>query len=1142
MASFGRVEVHFGPSIVCLAAGGRKRTSLAVSDDDESEQSDHSSASSASKRARHDGDASATPAHTQNGGTNNSIAHGQDAFQPGSLVRVKLTNFVTYTAAEFHLGPSLNMVIGPNGTGKSTLVCAICLGLGWGSEHLGRAKQVGEYVKHGAAMATIEIELAAGPGKDQNHIITRTIRKEDNQSRWFLNGARSTQKEVIELAKTYSIQIDNLCQFLPQDRVVEFARMTDVERLRETQRAAAPPYMVEWHDKLKALRKDERNLETKRQNEEKHLEALMRVQTAAQGDVDRIRERQEIQTKLNCLRKAQPVIELRLCRKEIEQLKENLRVARLELDEIKVDVEPARQAQAEMQSYQSDIERVVRLRKNRVDEIKRKADNLMAAIEADKEKAIDFESNITAEVNAMKNRKKEIARITAEINKLERERHKDAPQYNADSYERRKADIRAHISARNNEITDKDAARKSLVSRNTGLNEVQNSITKRQTELSTQSGKQTNLLKKISYDTATAWAWIQENRDTLGLKGEVYGPPILTCSIPDNRYAQAVESQLRKGDVVAITCTNNDDQRLLSTCLLNKRDNRQKQGLGLHDIHLRTSPKSLDAYKSPVAESDLSSYGFEGYIRQYIQGPDAVLAMLCDNRNLHQIAYAATPISDEQHDAVSNSLIRTWVSGAHTYRVTTRREYNQSSTSVTKLGVAQWFIDLPANTDEMRQLNEQLNELKKEKDELRKQHTDLGQEIKTLREEIEALNREKEQIQKEQDEMKQELAKWAALPEKIATEQTRLDNNMAQDAQITNRVRAIKAKIRATSLRIATQTLEYARTVTHMRMFNESLIEAEIRFVEAKSEIRALERENSEILQKLRTKEHEIKTLEIQNEQLRRDFRSRRDQAQQDINGWPEHEKEIIQQYSTDLQSIAELEQEIDSVQIQLNMMTEGNHGVIETYEKRKEEITRTEAKLHDLTGDLEDIKEKVIDIRQKWEPELDALIRKISCAFAHNFKQIGCAGEVEVYKDQEEFELWSVQISVRFRENEPLSILNSHRQSGGERAVSTIFYLMALQDLAQSPFRVVDEINQGMDPRNERMVHERMVDIACQERTSQYFLVTPKLLTGLKFHPKMKVHVINSGEHVPDSSTLQGDWNLSEMAKVALTTRIRVS
>lgn len=57
-----------------------------------------------------------------------------DQYQPGSIVRVRLQNFVTYTSAEFFPGPNLNMIIGPNGTGKSTLVCAICLGLGWGPQ------------------------------------------------------------------------------------------------------------------------------------------------------------------------------------------------------------------------------------------------------------------------------------------------------------------------------------------------------------------------------------------------------------------------------------------------------------------------------------------------------------------------------------------------------------------------------------------------------------------------------------------------------------------------------------------------------------------------------------------------------------------------------------------------------------------------------------------------------------------------------------------------------------------------------------------------------------------------------------------------------------------------------------------------
>jgi chromosome segregation ATPase len=119
------------------------------------------------------------------------------------------------------------------------------------------------------------------------------------------------------------------------------------------------------------------------------------------------------------------------------------------------------------------------------------------------------------------------------------------------------------------------------------------------------------------------------------------------------------------------------------------------------------------------------------------------------------------------------------------------------------------------------------------------------------------------------------------------------------------------------------------------------------------------------------------------------------------------------------------------------------------------------------------------------------------------------------------------------------MSILDSHRQSGGERAVSTVFYLMALQSLAQSPFRVVDEINQGMDPRNERLVHGRMVDIACSENTSQYFLITPKLLNGLKYHERMAVHVIYSGETMPaDNSAL----DLKHLANLAMRVTGRVA
>lgn len=47
-------------------------------------------------------------------------------------------------------------------------------------------------------------------------------------------------------------------------------------------------------------------------------------------------------------------------------------------------------------------------------------------------------------------------------------------------------------------------------------------------------------------------------------------------------------------------------------------------------------------------------------------------------------------------------------------------------------------------------------------------------------------------------------------------------------------------------------------------------------------------------------------------------------------------------------------------------------------------------------------------------------------------------------------------------RESGQLQVLSAHHQSGGERSVSTILYLVSLQDLTNCPFRVVDEINQG--------------------------------------------------------------------------------
>lgn len=84
----------------------------------------------------------------------------------------------------------MNMIIGPNGTGKSTIVCAIALGLGGSPNLLGRAKNIQEFVKTGEDEATIAIELKKV--NDRNVVIQRSFKKSSNSTTWKVNGTKAS--------------------------------------------------------------------------------------------------------------------------------------------------------------------------------------------------------------------------------------------------------------------------------------------------------------------------------------------------------------------------------------------------------------------------------------------------------------------------------------------------------------------------------------------------------------------------------------------------------------------------------------------------------------------------------------------------------------------------------------------------------------------------------------------------------------------------------------------------------------------------------------------------------------------------------------------------------------------------------------
>ncbi|CAG2115402.1 unnamed protein product, partial [Medioppia subpectinata] len=105
----------------------------------------------------------------------NGAADGAVAFKNGNLVRLLLRDFMTYKKVEMKAGPNLNLVLGPNGTGKSALVCSIIIGLGGEPSTTGRSGHLGEYIRFGCDSALVEIELYNETPKAKNYLIQRVM-------------------------------------------------------------------------------------------------------------------------------------------------------------------------------------------------------------------------------------------------------------------------------------------------------------------------------------------------------------------------------------------------------------------------------------------------------------------------------------------------------------------------------------------------------------------------------------------------------------------------------------------------------------------------------------------------------------------------------------------------------------------------------------------------------------------------------------------------------------------------------------------------------------------------------------------------------------------------------------------------------
>uniref|UniRef100_A0A665U7N1 Structural maintenance of chromosomes protein 5 n=1 Tax=Echeneis naucrates TaxID=173247 RepID=A0A665U7N1_ECHNA len=869
----------------------------------------------------------------------------------------------TYDYSVVCPGPNLNMIVGANGTGKSSIVCAICLGLAGKTAILGRGDKVGLYVKRGFPKGSIEIELCKNGGKV---VINREIHVENNQSLWMLNGRHCNQKAVEEEVKALHIQVSNLCQFLPQEKVGEFAKMSKIELLEATEKSVGPPEMYEYHCELKNFRNKERELENVVKERANFLEKAKQRNERNKHDVNRYYEKKRHLDVIELLEKKKPWVEYETTRKELEGIKRERDEAKRQLAALKQAQAPMLRKIQEIDNQLKPTEAQIKAKTVAIREASNQCKQKQDQLDRKHKEIEDIKQTLKLKQMEEEDHQKRISNTRRTINDLKEELAKVGDQ----------PDVTPQINAINVELRRNQEERAKIEGDKADLRrERDNLYAERLSDMNNLLNAKEEKLRDRHRDTHAALQWLRQNKNQF--TGNVHEPMMLVINVREHRFAKYVETHISFHDLRAFVFQKKDDMEKFMT------EVRDKMNLKVNSI---SAPEESCSRRPP--SRNIERFGFFTYLREMFDAPDEVMSYLCHQYKVHDV-----PVGNDQTKAMIKTVIEEpYLKVLYTTeeRYTVKRSFysNKISTSNSAVQPSQ-YLTITVDAEEKQQLEQQLK--------------DNDERLKALQSDAAALDRRDNELLAEKKHLSEVKGKKRQLEQKISTKQD---------------------------------------SVFHS-VFSCGCMQA--------------------------------------------------------FNKLPD--------------TLDEIDAMLNEERSRAECFTGLSESVVEEYNRREQEINNLEKELEEKSNALNTYRQNISEAKERWLNPLKQLVEQINGKFSDFFRSIQCAGEVDLHaENEEEYDKYGIRIRVKFHSSTQLHELTAYHQSGGERSVSTMLYLMALQELNRCPFRVVDEINQGMDPVNERRVFDIVVRTACKETTSQYFFITPKLLQNLQYAEEMTILCVHNG------------------------------
>ncbi|KAJ1526232.1 hypothetical protein ONE63_009389 [Megalurothrips usitatus] len=1019
----------------------------------------------------------------------------------GSILKVTMKDFITYDSVECHPGESLNVVIGPNGTGKSTILSAIVLGLGGKPAHLGKPNApLQDFIKNHRQEATITIELL---GHKRNTIVKRTILK-DGKSIWNLNGRQVNMREIEAETKRLNIQIDNLCQVLAQDRVQDFAKLNKQELLEATQKAVGKEGMSEVHTKLKDLQRLQKQLETQIQAAKKQREIEQGHVERLRGDVEKVEKRRGIEQEADACRLKLSILTYKSKKDETDRYKKLKQEADVKKSAIKAQIEPFERQIKEVEGQYNTIKNKHNGMGRRIQNQETKVSELRDVLANLREEILEIEINLEKQLKASENQQHQEDQWRQCISKL----RNDIAALDSMSAEEVHTEGRRYQTEMNNfanEVNRKESQvvqiRDSIMELTASLSNINRDIAK----LENQKELRMRALQECNQNAFRAAKWVDENRHRF--EKPVYLPMIVELDIVP-QFAKYAETAIGYNDLIAIVCESKNDMQIVID------EVRTKMNVSVNVLQAEEGnappSQSLDQLKREFPQ-------FQGFLIDFVKGPATLLNFLCRRKGFH-----TTPVATDEVEAPRLPL---YFSGDYK-KGFIRSKYSSNLTYFSDpLQQARFFKSMGSDVDKeqlqaraegierkIRLKEQEKNVMKQEIEVMRQKRAEAREKLHKLQQRQTTKNTMTFQLSKKEKELQQ-------------MERNRLDPDRVKEQYA--------ASARAAVLKLAEAQEPFCMALKQLDslVVESSVLEFDVQTAKALvSSTKQLCKKEKEAYENA-DREAEV-ILNAYNE-VRTEAQNMARAIQNKYNKnvtvlWKDNED----LFSTLPNTLEELESHIEDKTAHAQLLGGGNDAHIlqqfqahvSQFEGLQRTITEKESQAANLVVDME-------TRENQWKTELNDLVQTISSNFGRYFREMKCAGEVRLYtgNNEHDYDNYGLQVMVKFRDNEDLQELNAHTQSGGERAVSTAIYMLSLQELTPAPFRLVDEINQGMDAINERRVYELLLRSTSRPGTPQYFLLTPKLLKDMEYNRGTTVLCVMNSACAPSHKT----WNIKKFVEL---------